>query len=123
MLIQDLGALVRGAGPAQVAVQVGEHDPRGVSVEQLLGRNDGLMEGGGQVLVGCRSVRLPMPLASIEGSIGMRAFFVRSPNWRTRSTGQAQWRPWIADQAQQPHEVVWVHRLPPDRRTGPVWPE
>jgi hypothetical protein len=38
----------------------------------------------------------------------VRPFF-RSPNWRTRSTGQARRWPWGADQAQQPHAVVvWV---------------
>jgi hypothetical protein len=31
---------------------VGEHDPGGVGVEQTLGRQDGLLQGGGQILVG-----------------------------------------------------------------------
>src|SRR5215217_3837114 len=45
---------------------------------------------------GCRSVRVPMLLTSIEGSIGMGVcLWVRSPNWRTRSTGQARWWPWV----------------------------
>jgi hypothetical protein len=47
-----MAALVRGAGPAQLAVGVGEHDAGGVGVEQPLGRLDGLLQGGGQVLVG-----------------------------------------------------------------------
>ena len=39
----------------------------------------------------------------------------RSPNWRTRSTGQARGRPWSADQAQQPHAlVVWAPADPVD---------
>src|SRR5215207_3598305 len=60
---------------------------------------------------GWRSVRVPMLLASIEGSIGVGVcLWVRSPNWRTRSTGQAQMMALGADQAQQPHEIVGARR-------------
>jgi hypothetical protein len=50
--LQDLGALVRRAGPAQPPVGVGQHDSGGVAVEQLLGRDDGVLQGGRQVLLG-----------------------------------------------------------------------
>jgi hypothetical protein len=52
VVLQGLGALVRGAGPPQGAVEVDQHDPGRIRLEQLLGRDDGLMQGGGQVLVG-----------------------------------------------------------------------
>jgi hypothetical protein len=51
---------------------------------------------------------VPMLLASIEGSIGIKMPLLRSPNWRTRSTGQAQMVALGADQALQPHEIVWA---------------
>jgi hypothetical protein len=65
---------------------------------------------------GFRSVRVAMLLASIEGSIGRSVPWVRSPNWRTRSTGQARRWPWGADQAQQPHAVVVWAPADPRRR-------
>ena len=52
VVFQDLGDRVRGAGPAQLALGVGEHDPGGVNREQLLGRDHGLLQGGGQVPLG-----------------------------------------------------------------------
>ena len=71
VVLQGLGALVRGAGPAQLAVSIGEHDPGGVGVERLLGRQDSLLQAAAKSRCGSRSVRVPMLLASIEGSIGM----------------------------------------------------
>jgi hypothetical protein len=52
VVLQDLGALVRGAGPPQPPIQVDQHDPGGIGVEQLLGRHHSLVQGGGQVLLG-----------------------------------------------------------------------
>jgi hypothetical protein len=52
VVLQALGALVRSAGPAQPPVGVGQHDPGGVGVNQLLGRTHRLPQGGGQVLLG-----------------------------------------------------------------------
>jgi hypothetical protein len=64
---------------------------------------------------GSSSVRVAMLLASMAGSIGMGVPCFRSPNWRTRSTGQAN-APWGADQAQQPHGVVVWASADPRRR-------
>src|SRR5215211_485759 len=57
---------------------------------------------------GWRSVRVPMLLASIEGSIGMKYAF--RCGRRTGEPGQqAGTRVALdADQAQQPHEMVWA---------------
>src|SRR5215204_1717525 len=52
VVLQGLGALVRGAGPPQPPIEIDQHDPGGVGVEQLLGRHHRLVQGGGQVLVG-----------------------------------------------------------------------
>src|SRR5215207_11321608 len=91
VVLQDLGALVRGAGPPQLTVAVDQHDPGGVGVEQLLGRLDGLLEGGGQVLVGVQGqgagrsgCRCFWP-AWRGRSAWACAFGSGSPNWRTRS--------------------------------------
>src|SRR5688572_12894745 len=60
-----------------------------------------------------------MLLASRAGSMGTVSPSFRSPNWRTRSTGQARGWPWGADQAQQPHAVVvWASADPCDGING-----
>src|SRR4029450_1267194 len=68
-----------------------QHDPGGVAIEQALGRHDGLLQGGGQVLLGVQVGQG----ADALGELGRvdrhgRCLYFRSPNWRTRSTGQAQ---------------------------------
>ena len=103
VVLHGLGALVRPAGPMQPPGGVGKRDPNGVGVEQLLGRCHGPLQGCWQVRFGSRSPSAPMLVASRTGSIGMSLYSSRSPNWRTRSTGQARRWPWGADQAQQPH--------------------
>jgi len=103
VVLKDLAERVRGAGPAQLAVAPSQHDPGGVNCEQLLGRDHGLLQRGGQVSLGIQVGQCRDALGQqnrVDGHDGV-AFF-RSPNWRTRSTGQARSMPWGADQAQQP---------------------
>ncbi len=96
--------------------------PDGVGVEQLLGRKDGLLKGGRQVLLGVQVGQGSDALGQHggvdrhEGCLGPVAELANPVNRPGTMMALG------ADQAQQPHEVVWVHRLLPDRRTGPVWP-
>jgi hypothetical protein len=63
---------------------ISKHHPGGVSIKQQLGRHHSLLQHLAQVPLGSRSVRVPMLLASIEGSIGIGVPWVRSRSWRTR---------------------------------------
>src|SRR5215216_6736871 len=52
IVLDGLAQLVGGAGPAQLAVGMSQHDPGGVNVEELLGRHHGVLQGLGQVALG-----------------------------------------------------------------------
>src|SRR5215218_5002349 len=111
VVLQGLGALVRGAGPAQLAIQVGQHDSGGVGVEQLLGCDDGLVQGGGQVLRGGQGGQG----ADALGQHGGVDRHERVPLGPVAELANPVNRPgtmmaWGADQALQPHEIVWALR-------------
>jgi hypothetical protein len=112
VVLDGLGQLVRGAGPAQLAVGVDQHDPGGVDVEELPGGHHRACRVLARSCWGCRLVRVPMLLASMEGSIGMGV-----PLRPVAELANPVNRPGTmvalgADQAQQPHEVVGVPRVP-----------
>jgi hypothetical protein len=117
VVLQGLGALIRGAGPPQLTIEVDQHDPGGIGVEQLLGRLDSLLQGFGQVQFGVevgegadalgqhggvdRHARALVPVAELANPVNRPGTMV--------ALG--------ADQAQQPHEIVWA-LLRPSRTAG-----
>src|SRR4029450_208161 len=82
---------------------------------------------------GCRSVRVPMLLASIDGSIGMGVPLLPVAELANPVNRPGTTMAWGANQAQQAHEVVgalrWFHRddqetdppLLPGRAAGNPW--
>src|SRR5512132_4330030 len=57
---------------------------------------------------GCRSVRVPMLLARSVGSIGMHVPLLPVAELANPVNRPGTTIAWVADQAQQPHEVVWA---------------
>jgi hypothetical protein len=94
--LHGLGPLIRGAGPPRRPRPIGQQDPGRVGVDQRRGRLDGLVQGGGQVLVGVQVAQGAEAVGQPGRVDGIRGLPVRSPNWRTRSTGQApRWWPGV----------------------------
>jgi hypothetical protein len=48
LILEGLGGLVRGAGPAQLPLDIDQHEPDRVGPEQLFGRVGQLLQGPGQ---------------------------------------------------------------------------
>ena len=69
---------------------------------------------------GFRSVRVAILLASRARSMGMVRPFFRSPNWRTRSTGQAQLMALGCRSGPTAHEIVWACTDPPAQKNRPA---
>jgi hypothetical protein len=88
-VLQGLGGLIRGAGPAQLAVLVDQHQSGPTSLEQLLGGQHDLLQGRRQAPFRVQEPMAPILLVSSVGSIGMaHACLSGCQGLANRSAGQ-----------------------------------
>jgi hypothetical protein len=117
-VLEALGERVRGAGQAELAVGAGQHDSGRVNRKQLLDRDHGLLQGGGQIPLGVQVGQGGDALGKqgrIDGH-GLAFLPVAELANPVNRPGNA---PWGADQAQQPHMVVvWASADPSDGISG-----
>jgi hypothetical protein len=89
---------------------VGQHLPGPIGLEQLVGRDHDLLQGGARPCSGSRLPMAPMLLVSSEGSIGMaHACRWGSRVWRTGQ--QASCRSLDAEPANRPSSEDTVDRV------------
>src|SRR5215211_329545 len=92
-VLDRLGGLVGGAGPAQLAVGVDQHEPGPIGGEQLLGPIGDLLQGRGQALFRVQGAEGADALGQVGGVDGHGAACLSGlPELANRSAGQGAMR-------------------------------
>src|SRR5215216_1018171 len=84
-VLDGLGGLVGGAGPAQLAVGVDQHEPGGVGGEQLVGPIGDLLQGRGYTSHGTPTGRRPPPEGRLSHALAGSSYNRRVPLGRRRN--------------------------------------